>query len=282
MKAHQTAFKIERMSRVLGVTRGGYYRFIKALPSKRTQANEELTKKIYRIFEASRRTYGSPRIQSALRGQADRCSRQRVARLMRQSGLAAKMKQRFKTTTRQDAKAQPAPNLLQQNFTAVAPNQVWVADITYIHTWEGWLYVAAVLDLFSRRIVGLSMSCRMTADLVMSAVHQAITHRQPGQGLIHHSDRGSQYTSRDFQKLLKAHNITASMSSTGCCYDNAAAESFFHTLKTEHVYHQTYKTREDAKISLFEYIEAFYNRTRLHSTLGYLSPDAFEQQWTTQ
>jgi len=139
--------------------------------------------------------------------------------------------------------------------------------------------VAAVLDLFSRRIVGLSMSDRMTADLVVSAVNQAVTHRQPGQGLIHHSDRGSQYTSGDFRKLLHQHGITASMSSTGCCFDNAAAESFFHTLKTEHVYHETCRTREEAQVSIFEYVEAFYNRTRRHSTLGYVSPAVFEQQW---
>lgn len=142
--------------------------------------------------------------------------------------------------------------------------------------------MAAVLDLFSRRVVGLSMSERMTADLVMDAVQQAVTHRQPGAGLIHHSDRGSQYTSGDFQKLLKANGITVSMSGTGCCFDNAAAESFFHTLKTEHVYHETYKTREEARVSIFEYVEAFYNRTRLHSTLGYLAPAVFEHQWGMQ
>jgi transposase InsO family protein len=264
---------------MLEVASSGYQRFIKAPPSKRTEANERLTEKIRGIFEASRRTYGSPRIRPELKAQGENCSRKRVARLMKRAGLVAKMTRRFKVTTKQNPKAKAAPNLLKQNFTAAKPNQAWVADITYIHTWEGWLYVAAVLDLFSRRIVGLAMSERMTADLVVSAVNQAITHRQPGQGLIHHSDRGSQYTSGDFQKLLKTKGITASMGSTGRCYDNAAMESFFHTLKTEHVYHETYETREQAKVSIFEYTEAFYNRTRRHSTLGYVSPAEFEQQW---
>jgi putative transposase len=270
------------MSKMLEVAPSGYQRHIKAPPSKRAEENERLTEKICKIFEASRRTYGSPRIRPELQAQGESCSRKRVARLMKRAGLAAKMKRGFKTTTQVNPKAKAAPNLLKQDFTAAKPNQVWVADITYVRTWEGWLYVAAVLDLFSRRIVGLAMSEHMTADLVVSAVHQAVTHRKPEQGLIHHSDRGSQYTSSDFQKLLKAKGIVASMGSTGRCYDNAAAESFFHTLKTEHVYHETYLTREQAKLSIFEYIETFYNRTRRHSTLGYVSPAAFEQQWGMQ
>jgi transposase InsO family protein len=282
MKAHQSEFRIERMSSALNLSRSGYYRFIKAPPSRRTQANEQLTGKIHRIFKDNRCTYGSPRIRSELQAQGETCSRKRVARLMKQAGLAAKMKARFKCTTQQNPKAQAAPNLLQQNFSAKALNQVWVADITYIPTWEGWLYVATVLDLFSRRIVGLAMRERMTAALVVSAVNQAVTHRKPEPGLIHHSDRGSQYTSEDFQKLLKAKGLTASMSGTGCCFDNAAAESFFHTLKTEHVYFEDYQTREEAKLSIFEYVEAFYNRTRRHSTLGYVSPAMFEQQWGMQ
>lgn len=267
---------------MLEVACSGYQRHIKATPSKQAEANARLTEKIRKIFEASRCTYGSPRIRPELQAQGESCSRKRVARLMKRAGLVPKMTRRFKLTTRQNPKAKAAPNLLKQNFTAAKPNQIWVADITYIRTWEGWLYVAAVLDLFSRRIVGLAMSEHMTADLVVSAVHQAITHRQPGQGLIHHSDKGSQYTSSDFQKLLKAKGITASMSGTGNCFDNAAAESFFHTLKTEHVYFEDYQTREQAKVSIFEYIETFYNRTRRHSTLGYVSPAAFEQQWGEQ
>jgi transposase InsO family protein len=197
---------------------------------------------------------------------------------MKIAGLAAKMNKQFKVTTQQNPKAQAAPNLLQQKFTATQPNQVWVSDITYIRTEEGWLYVAAVLDLFSRRIVGLAMDVRMKTGLIMSAINQAITHRNPPKGLIHHSDRGSQYTSECFQKWLHTQGITPSMSATGCCYDNAVAESFFHTLKTEHVYFENYLTREQAKMSIFEYVETFYNRIRRHSTLQYLSPAAFEQQ----
>lgn len=281
MKTHQHAFSIQRMSQVFGVTRSGYYQFVNAVPSKRAQANQQLTEKIRTLFEAHRCTYGSPRLQAELKAQGEAVSRKRVARLMKIAGLTAKMNRQFKVTTQQNPQAQAAPNLLKQSFTTVKPNQVWVSDITYIRTQEGWLYVAIVLDLFSRRIVGLAMDTRMKTDLVMSAVNQAITHRQPSQGLIHHSDRGSQYTSEYFQKLLKTKGITSSMSSTGCCYDNAVAESFFHTLKTEHVYFENYRTREQAKMSIFDYVETFYNRIRRHSTLNYLSPIAFEQQGGT-
>jgi len=201
---------------------------------------------------------------------------------MKKAGLAAKMKKRFKVTTKANPKAIAAPNLLQQDFTAEQPNQRWVADFTYVATQEGWLYVATVLDLFSRRIVGLAMSDRMTADLVSQALQQALKHRQPPSDLIHHSDRGSQYTSSCFQELLQEHNIISSMSGTGNCYDNAAQESFYHTLKTEHVYFEFYKTREEAKLSIFEYIEVFYNRERRHSTLGYCSPMIFEEKWEKQ
>jgi transposase InsO family protein len=197
---------------------------------------------------------------------------------MKKEGIQAKMKRRFKVTTKANPKAKPALNLLQQDFTAQQPNQRWVADITYVATAEGWLYVAAVLDLFSRKIIGLAMNERMTADLVSAALAQALVHRKPQPGLIHHSDKGCQYTSHQFQELLKKHNMTVSMSSTGNCFDNAAMESFFHTLKTEHIYFEHYKTRSEAKLSIFEYIEVFYNRQRLHSTLGYLTPVEFEKE----
>ena len=187
---------------------------------------------------------------------------------MKKVGIMAKMKKKFKVTTKANPKAKAAPNLLKQNFTAEQPNQRWVADITYVWTLEGWLYVACVLDLFSRKIVGLAMKDRMTDDLVIAALEQALVSRNSSTGLMHHSDRGSQYTSHDFQKKLAQHNITASMSGTGNCYDNAAMESFFHTLKTEHVYFERYQTREQAKNSIFEYIEVFYNRQRRHSTLN--------------
>lgn len=267
---------------MFNVSSSGYYRFIKALLSPRAQANKELLVKIKEVHQRSRGVYGSPRVFQELRAQGESCSRKRVARLMREGDIVAKMKKHFKVTTRSNPKASAAPNLLQQEFMAEQPNQRWVADITYVYTREGWLYVAAVLDLFSRRIVGLAMSERMTSDLVCQALNQAIVHRQPGEALIHHSDRGCQYTSEAFQLLLKAKGIICSMSSTGNCFDNATMESFFHTLKTEHIYFENYITREQAKQSIFEYVEVFYNRQRRHSTINYLSPVVFEKQWYQQ
>lgn len=282
MQLHESEFTIEGMSRVFGVSRSGYYRFSHAKLSQRAQEDERLLLKIKAIHQASRYTYGSPRIHAELRETGELCSRKRVSKIMRKSGVIAKMKKRFKVTTRANPKASVAPNLLQQDFTADTPNQRWVADFTYVDTQEGWLYVATVLDLFSRRIVGLAMSDRMTDDLVMMALQQALMHRQPNTSVTHHSDRGSQYTSKNFRDLLKKYCIIASMSGTGNCYDNAAMESFYHTLKTEHVYFEHYKTREEAKQSIFEYVEVFYNRQRRHSTLGFVSPMVFEKQWQQQ
>jgi putative transposase len=278
MQRYRNEFSVERMSKVLGVSRSGYYALIKAVPSKRDQANKKLIEKIKVSHRESRQTYGSPRIHAELVEEGTACSRKRIAFLMRREGIQAKMKKRFKITTRVNPKAVAAPNLLQQDFNAFNANKRWVADITYVATMEGWLYVAAVMDLFSRRIVGLAMNDRMTADLVSDAVKQAITHRRPETGLLQHSDRGCQYTSLSFQQLLKINGITVSMSGTGNCFDNAAMESFFHTLKTEHVYFEWYRTREEAKQSIFEYIEVFYNRKRRHSTLGYLAPAIFEER----
>lgn len=279
MQLHKEEFSIERMSCIFEVSRAGYYEFIKGKLSKRQQEDNRLLEKIKVIHKESRETYGSPRIHAELRESGELCSRKRVSKIMKQAGIAAKMKKRFKVTTRANPKAMPAPNLLQQDFTAEKPNQRWVADFTYVATQEGWLYVATVLDLFSRRIIGLAMSESMTADLVMSALQQALIHRKPPSDVIHHSDRGSQYTSHNFQALLKKNSIIASMSGTGNCYDNATMESFYHTLKTEHIYFEHYKTREEAKQSIFEYVEVFYNRKRRHSTLGYSSPMMFEKNW---
>ena len=267
---------------MLGVSRSGYYSFTKRLPSQRQQDEDKLMVKIQKVYEASRRTFGSPRIHAELKEQGETCSRQRIARVMKKAGIMAKMTKKLKVTTKVDTQAKAAPNLLEQNFTADQPNRRWVADISYVWTVEGWLYVAAVLDLFSRRIVGLAMQDRMTDDLVMAALEQAFIHRSPGGDLIHHSDKGSQYTSRDFQKMLEQYHITASMSGTGNCYDNAAMESFFHTLKTEHVYFERYQTRDQTKQSIFEYVEVFYNRQRRHSTLNYKSPLAFEENYKQQ
>ena len=264
---------------MLGVSRSGYYRYAKRKPSQCLLEEERLIMKIKVIYEASRQTYGSPRVHAELKDQGETCSRQRVAKLMKKAGIMAKMTKKFKVTTKANPKAKAAPNLLEQNFTAEHPNRRWVADITYVWTLEGWLYVACVLDLFSRKIVGLSMADRMMDDLVIAALEQALIHRNPLPDLMHHSDKGCQYTSHDFQKKLAQHNITASTSGTGNCYDNAAMESFFHTLKTEHVYFERYQTREQAKSSIFEYIEVFYNRQRRHSTLDYKTPLTFEENY---
>lgn len=281
MQKHTAEFSIEKMSVVLKVSRSGYYRFISNARSVRKLEDDRLLLKIKAIHEDSRQTYGSPRVCAELRSQGETCSRKRVARIMRRFGVVAKMKKRFKVTTRQNPSKLAAPNLLRQDFSAEKPNQRWVADFTYIATKEGWLYVATVLDLFSRRIVGLSMGDRMTADLVIYALQQALIHRKPVD-VLHHSDRGCQYTSDCFQNFLRKHPVTVSMSGTGNCYDNAAMESFYHTLKTEHVYFEHYETREQAKRSIFEYVEVFYNRKRKHSTLGYVSPIVFETQWLKQ
>lgn len=197
---------------------------------------------------------------------------------MRREHLSAKMKKGFKKT-KGNVSIKAAPNLLQQNFKSLEPNQKWVADITYIHTDEGWLYVAAILDLFSRRIVGLSMDNHSNTSLIINAVKQAILHRQPGKGLIHHSDKGCQYTSNFFKAFLDQYKIVISMNGIGNCYDNAVMESFFHTLKAEHVTFEKYKTREQAKKSIFEYIEVFYNRKRRHSAINYMTPVEFEERW---
>ncbi len=279
MLHNKAKFSVERMSKVFNVSRSGFYHFVTAKPPKRLLEEKTLLIKIQAIHEKSRKTYGSPRVHAKLVELGEKCSRPRVARLMKKSGIAAKMKKRVKVAKKSYLHLKAAPNLLKQDFSAQAPNQRWVADLTYIWTQEGWLYVAVVLDLFSRRIVGLSMSDKMDVSLVLKALNQAVVGRQPAEGLVHHSDRGSQYTSQAFQDFLLRCNILPSMSGTGNCYDNAAMESFFHTLKTELVYGEHYLTHVQAKQSIFEYVEIFYNQTRRHSTLGYSSPAAFEKHW---
>jgi len=282
MQKHKEEFSIERMSKTLNVSRSGYYKFVKSMPSQREKTNVELLIQIKEIYADNRQIYGSPRIHAELLARGERYSRKRVARLMKKAGLIAKIRKRFKIITRNTPNVVAIPNLLQQDFTAIKPNQRWVADITYVRTAEGWLYVSAILDLFSRRVIGLAMSDRMTTDIVLIALQQAFSHRHPTVGVICHSDKGGQYTSPDFQQSLKTYGMVSSMSGTGSCYDNAAMESFFHTLKTELVYFERYMTREQAKQSIFEYIEVFYNRQRRHSTIGYLSPYAYEKQWFKQ
>jgi putative transposase len=264
---------------MLGVARSGYYKYRNKQPGKRQKENEALLTTIRAIYKMSRQTYGSPRIHAELKMQGFQCSRPRVARIMRREKIAAKMSRIFKRTTRVDGRRAVAPNLLQQDFVANIPNQKWVADITYVRTQEGWLYVAIVLDLFSRKVIGLAMGESLHTELVLQAMNQALQRRQPKNGLQHHSDRGCQYTCEAFQQLLVANGITCSMSGKGNCYDNAVAESFFHTLKTECVYFERYVSRMDARLSIFEYVEIFYNNQRRHSTLGYASPSEFERQF---
>ena len=279
MKEHSREFTIKKMAKILRVSRSGYYAFIKRSESERSKANNLLTNKIICIHNASRQTYGSPRIHAELKSQGESCSRKRVARLMHKAKICAKMNRKRKRVFSSSSKTSSnvAPNYLEQKFTVDTPNKVWVSDITYIPTKEGWLYLCALLDLHSRKVVGLSMSKRIDNSLISRALQQAVIHRNPPKGLMHHSDRGSQYTSADFKSLADSNNIKISMSGKGCCYDNAVSESFFHTLKTEHVKFCNFKTREEGVNSLFEYVEIFYNRKRRHSTLGYLSPEEFEK-----
>ncbi len=228
------------------------------------------------MYNESGGTYGSPRIYRTLERQGIPCSENRVARLMRANGLRAKQEKTYKATTKRNKADPVTPNQLKQDFEADEPNQKWLTDITYIRTEEGWLYLAAVLDLYSRRIVGWAMADRMTVDLTLRALNMALEQREVGPGLLHHSDQGSQYTAGDYQALLRNYDVEVSMNGIGSWYDNAPMESFFGTLKTERVHHRTYLTRNEARVDIFWYIEAFYNRRRLHSAIGYLSPSVYE------
>ena len=280
MKSHSNEFSIERMAKVLDVSRSGYYSYIKRKPSKRSQSNQFLLEEIKMIHNENRMVYGSPRIHAALQHKNISCGINRIARLMSANNIVARTAVFFKKTTKPNVDASYAENLLQQDFSALKPNEKWVSDISYIYTREGWLYLAVVLDLYSRYIVGMSMSSRITSQLVTNAFNQAMKHRGYPKEFIYHSDKGSQYTSKDFQGTLKKHNIIVSMSGTGNCYDNAAMETFFHSLKTELVYLTSYATRELAENDIFDYIETFYNTKRLHSYLGYLCPKDFEKKYT--
>ena len=273
---NQEVFKTTLMCDTLKVSRSGYYSWRVRPESKRKKASKDITHKIRVIHGMSRKTYGSPRIHAHLAADGITCGLNRVARLMRQAGIRAKTVRKFKATTNSRHNLPVAPNLLEKRFYTNVPNQVWVADITYIPTREGWLYLAAIMDIFSRMVIGWSMDSRMCRGLVINALRMALLNRKPTPGLIHHSDRGSQYASYDYQYHLSEYRIRPSMSGKGDCYDNAVQESFFKTLKTELVYHCDYQTRDEAKKSIFEYIEVFYNRQRRHSFIGYMSPAEFE------
>ena len=262
---------------VLEVSRSGYYAWKDRPQSARAGRREILAQKIMAAHLDNRQVYGSPRISRELVNAGEKVCENTVATIMREHGIAAKTKRKFVPVTTDSAHDQPvAENLLDRAFTAALPNRKWTADITYIYTDEGWLYLAGVMDLCSRKIVGWAMADHMRTDLVSEALLMAIVQRHPGKGLLHHSDRGVQYASEDYQHLLASHGIQCSMSGKGDCWDNACQESFWATLKTEEVYLNHYATRDQARQAIFEYIEVFYNRKRLHSSLGYVSPEAFE------
>ena len=265
------------MCSVLGVSVSGYYAWRQRPVSRREEANQALVQRIRRLHHRSHQTYGSPRIWAELRAEGEQCSRNRVARLMRLYHIGARRPRRYTVTTQSQHQYPVAPNVLGRDFSASAPNQKWVADITYVPTQEGWLYLATLMDLFSRKIIGWAMDQSLATDLTCQALRMALAGRQPRAGLLHHSDRGSQYASQAYQSLLQARGIQVSMSRSGNCYDNAAMESLFGTIKTELIHGQNYRTRQEAKTALFAYIETFYNRRRRHSTLDYQSPDQFEQ-----
>ena len=274
---HAQEYPVRRQCQVLGVAESGYYAWRKGQHSHRQQGDGRLTSEIRSIYEQHRGLYGSPRIHATLKAKGWRCSRKRVARLMREAHLRSVRQRKRRVQTTHSKHPYPvAANVLNRQFEAQRPNQKWVADITFIPTQKGWLYLAAVLDLFSRRIVGWAMSARCDASLVQNALQMALAHRQPAGELLHHSDRGSQYAAHDYQALLTQHAITVSMSRTGNCYDNAVMESFFRTLKAECVSRHVFRSRAHARSILFEFLEVYYNRQRLHSTLGYCTPAAFE------
>lgn len=277
MAAHEQEYSVKAMCHVLGVQRSGYYDWKRRPPSSRQEANLELLAKIREAFEISRHTYGSVRIREYWRRRGHVFSRHRIGRLMKKTQLVPLRAVKWRpVTTRQRLGARTAPNLLNQDFSAAQPNQKWVGDITFIETIEGWLYLAVILDLYSRRVVGWAMGDRIDAKLVENAWKMAVINRRPPAQLLHHTDRGSQYTSEAYWNLLQSAQCQVSMSRTGNCYDNATMESFFATLKGECVT-QTFRSKSEARSLIFEYIEVWYNRQRLHSSLGYLSPVEFEQ-----
>lgn len=274
-------YSVGQQCTTLQVSRSGYYQWLKqrqtGAVSQRSQDNEALLERIRTIYSESRRSYGSPRITEELRDKGHRCNHKRVERLMRLDGLQARARRAHCVTTVSDH-SKASPNLLDRHFATERPGQAWTGDITYVRTNEGWLYVASVLDLCTRRVVGLAMGSTMEAELVVAALTQAIGRHRPATGLLLHSDRGVQYSSNAYREVVRQHGFRQSMSRKGNCWDNAPAESFFKTLKVECVYQHRYTTREQAKRSIFEYVEVFYNRQRRHSALNFQSPETFEAQ----
>lgn len=278
--AHRNEYELAELCRVLAVSVSGYRAWKRGgTPERKRLTNAQMLALIRAVHAELKGAYGSPRITKELRDRGFPASKARVERLMQENGIRARHKRRYKATTDSKHNLPVAPNLLERNFTPEAPNQVWTADLTYIWTDEGWLYLAVVIDLFNREVVGWSMKPRMTADIVIDALTMAWFRKKPAPGLIHHSDRGSQYASGAFQARLKKYGMICSMSRKGNCWDNACSESFFNSLKNERVHGTRYGTRAEAEADIFDYIEPFYNRRRKHSTLGYASPQQFLNDW---
>lgn len=281
IEAEKADYSVSLLCRALNVTRSGYYAWLRRGQSSWERTNEELSGQIVAIHKESRGTYGCPRIRAELKHQGHQVSRKRVARLMKERGIRARKRRRWVPRTTDSRHGLPvAPNLLDREFIRSAPDQAWVGDITYIRTDEGWLYLATLLDLYSRKVVGWSMSANIDRHLALGALEMATLARSPGPGLIHHTDRGTQYASSDYRQALERHGMVASMSRKGNCWDNAVAESFFSTLKTDLA--GTYKSHADARRAIFEYIEVFYNRKRRHSTIDYHTPVEFEGKFKMQ
>jgi transposase InsO family protein len=274
--AEKAEYPVTLMSRILQVSTSGFYAWSKRLESARSRSDRALVLDIKAVHKASRGTYGSPRVHRELVAQQHLVGRDRVARLMRENDVRGRRKRRFRTTTQSNHSHPVAPNVLERQFAVEQPNVAWVGDITYVWTLEGWLYLSVILDLYSRRVVGWAMGERIDQALTLRAMDMALKACEPNPGLIHHSDRGSQYAANDYRKLLRARRITCSMSRKGNCWDNAVAESFFATLKVEFIHETLFRTRAQAITEIFEYIEVFYNRVRRHSSIGYVSPLEFE------
>jgi len=279
IKAEKANHRVSVLCDLLGVSRQGFYAWLRRPPCHRQQRDMHLTKQIQRLFAESDRTYGAPRLQEALEAEGEAISRKRVQRLMRRMGITGRPpRRRFVCTTDSNHGFRVAPNLLDRQFQPDAPDRVWATDITYIPTGKGWLYLAIVMDLFSRKVVGWSMHAYLDRRLVLNALGMALAARRPGPGLLHHSDRGVQYACEEYQRLLKGKDIVVSMSRKGNCWDNAVVESFFSTLKLELIYRCKFADHDAARAAIFRYIEGWYNRKRLHSTLGYVSPVEYERR----
>ena len=279
IKDHREEHPVGLMCQILRVSRAGFYAWLGRPASERQRRREDLAVRARAVHEHSRRTYGSPRVHAALVASGARACRNTVAKVMREQGIRSKLRRRFVARTTDSSHPHAvAENLLGRDFAAAAPDRKWACDITYVPTGQGWLYLAVVIDLCSRRVVGRSMAEHLRAELCTDALRAALRDRRPAAGLLHHSDRGVQYACGDYRALLSGHGIACSMSRRGDCYDNAVVESFFKTLKAELVHDETYENHEQARLSIFQYIECWYNRRRLHSSLGYKTPEAFEAE----